>query len=76
MYPNDWERKVFQSTHIHSGEYSPSRRTLLLRYGKDAVEYEYQAPPELWAQLKGATSPGKFVREVIAPNFVGKKKEK
>lgn len=80
-YPNDWEEKVFQSSHVHSGKYSPSRRTLILRYGnRDQKEYEYAFPPHLWERMKTSESPGRFVSEVIRANFPGKiimgKKEK
>ncbi len=72
-HPNDWEEKVFQSSHVHSGRYSPSRRTLILRFGRTKQrDYEYAAPPELWEHLKSAQSPGRVVREIIAGSFIGK----
>lgn len=68
---NDWERKVFQSSHVHSGSYSPSTRTLRLTYG-NGNEYEYAAPPDIWDQMKSSVSPGRFVTDCIRPNFIGK----
>jgi hypothetical protein len=75
-HPDDWERKVFQSSHVHSGQYSQSRRMLILNYGAKQHSYKYHAPPALWEELKKAQSPGRVVRSIIHPNFIGVKVDK
>jgi len=72
---NDWDEKVFQHDRIHSSAYSPSRRTLIVRFGQGRTEYEYQVPPEVWDQFKDNPHPHSFIRTKIQPNFFGRKVE-
>ena len=64
----DWDKKVFQSSNIHSAKYSPSDRTLSVEFG-DGSEYSHQVSPKLWDDFKDAKSPGSFYHSTIRPNF-------
>lgn len=72
--PDDWQEKVFQHKRIHSAAYSPSTRTLKIRFGNEQKEYLYHAPPELWAEFKDNLHPHSFIRTTIQPFFKEKKK--
>jgi hypothetical protein len=75
--PGDWDTKVFQSAHLYSGRYSPSRHALRLQFGlKPTDEWEYLIPRDIWDLLKESGSPGSFFSMHIRPNIPGRKIEK
>jgi hypothetical protein len=73
---DDWVRKVFQSSHLHSGKFSPSRREMVLYFGPDKTEYSGQATQRQWDDLTKAQSPGAHVRNILGKQINLRRKDK
>jgi hypothetical protein len=66
---DDEETFRFASSWLSEGTYSPSRQTLDLTYVKGGETTYTKVPPDVWANLKTAVSPGRFYKANIQGRF-------
>lgn len=62
-------RKVFQSSNMHYGEYDPPSRSLTIHFAGGKSGTYHDVPPEVWKHLCAAQSPRSFLGQFIIPNY-------
>lgn len=68
------DRKVFQSSYLHWGEYDPSTSTLTISFSTGAtLRSTVRVPSAAWLGLKSATRPGQYFHDNIKPFWIPEK---
>ena len=65
------ERKVFQSTYLHWGEYDPATRQLTLQFTNGhTMRSSVSVPLAAWEGLRDAMKPGTYFHDNIKPFWI------
>lgn len=64
------ESHQFNSTNVQSATWDPDSKQLEVTFVRDGSTYTYDdVPKDVWDGFKGASSPGRYLQNSIAPFY-------
>lgn len=60
---------VAKSSNVLSAGYDPEFQVLMVEFKNNSVYLYANVPPDIWEKMQLAESAGKFVSQVLKPNF-------